>query len=449
MVAAIDDTHDSSLASWVESANGHADFPIQNLPLCIYSLGDGERRGAVAIGDRLLDVARLADAGVLPDADRDLLRFAAGPTLNSFFTLTAADRRRFRTIMSAALTTGRREVQALAETLLVNAAEAILHLPADVGDYTDFFAGIFHARNAGKMFRPDNPLLPNYKHVPIAYHGRSSSIRASGHPVRHPVGQRAPHGATTPDFGESRRLDYELELGIWVRGGNDIGEPIPIERAGAEIVGFCLLNDWSARDIQAWETQPLGPFLGKNFLTTVSPFVVTAEALAPFSTAQPAREAGDPSPLPYLLDEDDQRGGAFDIRLEVHLTTQAMRETGAAPRRLTRSSGLDLYWTPAQMVAHHTSNGCNLRPGDLLGTGTISANDVDGHGSLLELTRGGTEPVDLADGETRTFLQDGDEVIFSGWCEREGFVRIGFGEARGTVVPHLRHDLTAALGADA
>lgn len=427
-----DETHAAHLTSWVESANGHPDFPIQNLPLCIFSTDRGGPRGGVAIGSGLLDLGAVVATGLLAGEDAQLLQAAAGATLNEFFALPAERRDTFRHLVSRLLRAQTSPSPALRDAI-VDAASVCFHLPASVGDYSDFFAGIHHALTAGRMFRPDNPLLPNYKHVPIAYHGRSSSVRPSGFPVVRPVGQCAPHGATVPEFGASRRLDFELELAIWVRGNNAIGTTIPIARAGSEIVGFGLLNDWSARDIQAWETQPLGPFLGKNFLTTVSPFVVTAEALAPFRAPQPPRAEGDPTPLPYLMDADDQAHGAFDIRFEVLLSSPAMREAGLGPHRLARTSGLDLYWTPAQMVAHHSSNGCNLRAGDLFGSGTISGPGPDGHGSLLELTSGGRQAVNLPNGETRTFLEDGDEIILRGWCEREGFARIGFGEATGIV----------------
>ncbi|RYE03507.1 MAG: fumarylacetoacetase [Sphingomonadales bacterium] len=428
-----DETHAASLTSWVEGADGHPDFPIQNLPLCIFSTGEGPARAGVGIGPKLLDLAAVADTGLVSGEEAGILRAATGTTLNSFFALSADDRLSFRHIVSRLLRGRANPPQALREAI-VDATTATLHMPVQVGDYSDFFAGIHHAMTAGRMFRPDNPLLPNYKHVPIAYHGRSSSIRASGFPVRRPTGQRAPHGATEPEYGPSTRLDFELELAIWVRGGNALGETIPIARAGGEIVGFGMLNDWSARDIQGWETQPLGPFLGKNFLTTVSPFVVTAEALAPFRAPQPPRPEGDPAPLPYLLDAKDQAYGAFDIRFEVLLRTPEMRQAGLAPHPLTRTTGLDLYWTPAQMIAHHSSNGCNIRPGDLFGSGTISGPGRDGHGSMLELTSGGREPAILPNGETRTFLEDGDEITLTGYCEREGFARIGLGEAVGVVV---------------
>jgi fumarylacetoacetase len=425
----IDDSHNPALKTWVPGAEGHLEFPIQNLPHCIFSVGDGQPKGGVAIGDYILDISAVI-ATALTDADA--LAPVAGPTLNPFLALPSEKRAEIRRTVSGLLAEG--SPCADVQGLLHRADECHFHVPAKVGDYSDFFAGIYHAQTAGKMFRPDNPLLPNYKHVPIAYHGRASSIRVSGHPLVHPIGQRAPHGATVPDYGLSTRLDFELEIGMWVSGGNELGTPIPIANSGSNLAGFCLLNDWSARDIQAWETQPLGPFLGKNFLTTVSPFVVTTEALAPYRKAQPARPDGDPAPLPYLLDSEDQANGAFDIHLEVHLTTAKMRELGLSPYRLTRASSMDLYWTPAQMIAHHTANGCDLRPGDLLGTGTVTSPHPDGYGSLLELTSGGKNPITLESGETRTFLQEGDEITFTGWCEREGYARIGFGEARGRVI---------------
>jgi fumarylacetoacetase len=305
-----------------------------------------------------------------------------------------------------------------------------------VGDYTDFYAGIHHATNVGRQFRPDNPLLPNYKHVPIGYHGRSSSVCASGTPVRRPRGQRRPPAdEAMPVFGPSRRLDFELELAVWIGPGNALGSTIPIGEATEHIAGFGLLNDWSARDIQAWEYQPLGPFLAKSFATSVSSWVVTPEALAPFRVPQPSRPAGDPAPLDYLFDPADQQQGAFDIELEVLLMTGCLRDRGLAPHRLAISTTRHLYWTVAQLVAHHASNGCNLQPGDLFGSGTISAPTADGFGSLLEITEGGRQPVTLASGNTRTFLEDGDEVIFRARATREGYVSIGFGEVRGTVVP--------------
>jgi fumarylacetoacetase len=319
--------------------------------------------------------------------------------------------------------------------MLHAAAECTMHLPAAIGDYTDFYAGIHHALNVGRQFRPDNPLLPNYKYVPIGYHGRSSSLVPSGVDVRRPVGQRKGPNDAEPSVGPSRRLDYELELGIWIATGNTLGTAIPVSEAGAHIGGYCLLNDWSARDVQAWEYQPLGPFLAKNFATSISPWIVTPEALAPFRIAQPARPDGDPAPLPYLWDDADQREGALDVELEVLLLTPCLRERGLPPHRLSIGSTRHLYWTPAQLVAHHSSNGCNLRPGDLFGSGTISAPTPDGLGSLLEITEGGRTPITLASGATRTFLEDGDEVILRARGRRPGYASVGFGELRSRVLP--------------
>jgi fumarylacetoacetase len=317
---------------------------------------------------------------------------------------------------------------------LLRAAEACtMHLPARVGDYTDFYVGIHHATNVGKQFRPDNPLLPNYKHVPIGYHGRASSICPSGVAVRRPNGQRKAPDADAPSFGPSQRLDYELELGIWIGPGNPLGEPIPIGEAGGRIAGYCLLNDWSARDIQAWEYQPLGPFLSKNFATTISPWMITPDAMAPFRTAQPARPEGDPTPLPYLLDENDQGKGALDLELEVLLLTAGMRQKGLPPQRVAVSNARHMYWTVAQLVAHHASGGCGLTAGDLFGSGTISGPAPGSFGSLLETTEGGRKPLELPSGESRRFLEDGDEVIMRARASRDGFASIGFGECRAAV----------------
>jgi fumarylacetoacetase len=314
------------------------------------------------------------------------------------------------------------------------ANECTFDVPAIIGDYTDFYTGINHAENVGRLFRPDNPLLPNYKYIPIGYHGRASSIRPSGTAVRRPNGQRKLPSEPAPTFGPCRNLDYEMEIGVWIGGGNNLGEPIPIGSATNHIAGFCLVNDWSARDIQAWEYQPLGPFLSKNFGTTISPWVILPEALAPFYGAQPPRPDGDPAPLPYLLDETDQAQGALDLELEVLILTERMKESGKAPHRLSLGNAKDMYWTVAQLVAHHTCNGCNLQPGDLLGSGTISAKDREGFGSLLEITANGRNSVTLPGGETRGFLQDGDEIILRATARREGFAQIGFGDCRAIVL---------------
>jgi len=430
----LDETHDPALRSWVASANGHPDFPIQNLPFGIFSPPGQPPRGGVAIGDRILDLAGAVDAGLFEGAALLAAHAAAGETLNPLLALEAEPRRALRRRLSALLAEGSPE-RATVEPLLHPAEVCTLHLPARIGDYTDFYVGIHHATNVGKVFRPDNPLLPNYKYVPIGYHGRASSVRPSGAVVRRPNGQRKAPDAEAPTFGPCQRLDYELEMGVWIARGNALGEPIPIEEADQHIAGLCLLNDWSARDLQAWEYQPLGPFLAKNFLTTISPWIVTAEALAPFRIPQPPRPEGDPKPLPYLWSEKDQASGAFAIELEVHIASARMRAEGMAPLRLSRGPASNMYWTAAQIVTHHASNGCNLQPGDLLGTGTISAPTEDGFGSLLEITRGGKKPITLPTGETRTFLADGDELVLSGRAHREGYVSIGFGPCRGIIAP--------------
>lgn len=430
----IDETHSPTLTSWVASANGHADFPIQNLPLGVFAPNGQTPRGGIAIGEMILDLAGLAASGLLEGDALRAAQAASGATLNPLLALGAAPRRALRRRVSALLAEGAAE-RAQVEPLLHPAAGCTLHLPATVGDYTDFYAGIHHAVNVGKVFRPDNPLLPNYKHVPIGYHGRASSIRVSGADVRRPNGQRKPPTADAPSFGPCRRLDFELEMGVWVGPGNDLGQPLSIAEAGEHIAGLCLLNDWSARDLQAWEYQPLGPFLAKNFLTTISPWIITSEALAPFRIPQPPRPEGDPRPLPYLWDEADQASGAFAIRLEAWLQTAEMARRKLEPVRLSRSAARHMYWTAAQLLTHHASNGCNLQPGDLLGTGTISAPTEDGFGSLLEITQGGQQPLELPTGETRSFLEDGDTLILSGTAEAEGFVSIGFGPCRGAIAP--------------
>jgi fumarylacetoacetase len=432
----IDATYDVNRRSWIESANGHTDFPIQNLPVGIYSKGGWEPRGGIAIGDEIFDLTAALERKLFDGEARRAAEAACGSTLNPLLALGASPRAALRARLSDLLDAAgseRAKVERLRPALLHKAADCEMHLPVHVGGFTDFYAGIHHATNSGRMLRPDNPLMPNYKHMPVAYHARASSVRPSGTPVRRPNGQRKPQAATEPDFGPSRFLDYELELGVWIGPGNALGAPIPIAQAREHIAGFCLLNDWSARDIQAWEYQPLGPFLGKNFCTTVSPWIVTAEALAPFRIAQPPRPDGDPRPLDYLMDEGDQHSGAFDIGLEASILTEAMRAKSFPPYRLAASNARHLYWTVGQMVTHHACGGCNLEAGDLIGTGTISA--PDSVGSMLELTRGGREPVTLPSGETRRFLDDGDEVIFRAVARRDGFVPIGFGECRGVVVP--------------
>jgi len=429
----IDHTHDPSLQSWVASANGHADFPIQNLPLGVFGPLAGAPRGGIAIGDMILDLRAVHESGLLDEEAQAAAHACIGPSLNQFLALGAGPRIALRDAISALLQEGSDE----RPYLLHRADGCMLYLPAHVGDYTDFYAGIHHAEAVGKQFRPDAPLTPNYKWVPIGYHGRASSLRPSGAEVRRPNGQRKPAAEAVPTFGPSRNLDYELELGVWVGPANALGTAIPIADAPDHIGGFCLLNDWSARDIQGWEYQPLGPFLAKSFCTTVSPWIVTPEALAPFRAPQPPRPAGDPAPLPYLHDPADQAAGALDIELEVLLITPGMRKQGLAPHRLSIGSALSLYWTPAQLLAHHASGGCNMNPGDLLGTGTISAPTSDGCGSLLEITQGGRAPITLPSGEERRFLEDGDEVILCARAKRDGAAAIGFGPCRGRIMPAL------------
>jgi fumarylacetoacetase len=434
----LDETHDPARRSWVAAANDHPDFPIQNLPFGMFRReGAAAACGGIAIGDAILDLAACVEAGVFTGDAEQAARVCAGPGLNSLMALGGRYWSALRMAVSRLLAADARGAPIdprARPALLVPRAEAELLLPAAIGDYTDFYASVFHASNVGSLFRPDNPLLPNYKWVPIGYHGRVSSIVLSGAPVRRPLGQTREDPAAPPVFGPTRRLDYELEVGFFIGPGNELGRPIPIADAARHVFGVCLVNDWSARDIQSWEYQPLGPFLAKNFATTISPWVVTLDALAPFRAPAFERPAGDPAPLPYLHDDEDRREGAFGISLEVLLSSARMRAESLPPARLSRSELTDLYWTPAQLVAHHASGGCNLRPGDLLASGTVSGPAKDARGCLLELTWRGTDPVRLPTGEERRFLEDGDEVVLRGWCEREGFVRIGLGECRGTVV---------------
>jgi fumarylacetoacetase len=416
----LDATHAPDMQSWVESANAlDTDFPIQNLPFGRFRHNELEPwQIGVAIGDRVLD---LHATGLIDH--NDMHRLMAAPV---------AQRRALRLAIWEGLREGSALQKVWADALL-RQTEVELGLPCEVGDYTDFYTGIHHATTVGKLFRPDNPLLPNYKWVPIGYHGRASSIGASGQQFHRPMGQTLKPGATVPDFGPSARIDYELELGAWVGMGNALGAPVSIADAEEHVFGLTLLNDWSARDVQAWEYQPLGPFLAKNFATTVSPWLVTMEALAPFR-APFVRDAADPQPLPYLDGEANRTRGALDVQLEVWLQTPAMRAAGEGGVRLSQSNMRDAYWTLAQLVAHHTVNGCNLRAGDLLGTGTLSGPAPEQGGSLLELTQGGKQPITMPNGEVRTFLQDGDTVILRGACHAAGARRIGFGDCRGTLL---------------
>jgi fumarylacetoacetase len=429
-VSAIDETHDRARVSWVGGAEPGSDFPLQNLPLGIFSTDDAQRRPGVAIGDFILDLAAAADDGLLDEEWSDDLH---QPVLNAWLARGPDDHRALRRRLFEIL--GEEASRDAIEMQLIGQSEATMHLPCLIGDYTDFYVGIHHATNVGKQFRPDNPLLPNYKYLPIGYHGRASSVRASGEPVVRPNGQTKAPDADAPEYGPSRRLDYELELGLWIGRGNELGQPIPVAEANGHIAGFCLLNDWSARDLQAWEYQPLGPFLAKSFLTSVSPWVVSRDALAPFRQPMPPRPPGDPQPLPYLDDPADHEQGALAIQLEVTLSTARMRAQELVPYVLSRGSAdAAMYWSAAQIVAHHSSNGCNLQPGDLIGTGTLSTDSDTGLGSLMEISRGGQQPVALPGGETRSFLEDGDEIVLRAWCERADAVRIGFGECTGRVV---------------
>lgn len=427
-------TNDPSLKSWVESSQG-SDFPIQNLPLGVFRrAGGGENfRCGVAIGECVLDLGALDMLTPFGGLGAAALAACAEPSLNKLMSLGRDAWVALRRGVSECLREGS-PLAAELQNALVPRRSAEFTLPARTGNYTDFYTSIHHATSVGRLFRPDQPLLPNYKWVPIAYHGRASSLGVSGQEVRRPRGQVMPRGGERPQLAPSARLDFELEVGVLIGTGNRRGHPIPIARAEEHVFGLCLLNDWSARDIQAWEYQPLGPFLAKSFATTISPWVVTLEALAPYRLPW-SRPPGDPQPLPYLDGEQLRSGGALDLDLEVALETAAMRAAGAAPRQLSRTNFRHSYWSIAQMVAHHTVNGCNLEPGDLLGSGTQSGPTPQEAGSLLELTDGGKRAMHLEHGETRTFLEDGDRVILRGWCERTGCARIGFGEASGTVLP--------------
>ncbi|MGB8537432.1 MAG: fumarylacetoacetase [Acidobacteriaceae bacterium] len=427
----MNDTHDPQRQSWVLSANrpGNA-FPVQNLPFGVFAGPSGPTIG-VAIGDQILDLRGGSEfLGLLPAGT---VEACAASTLNPLMALGpecwSALRARLSDLLRGDHPQTADHRRAL-EPHLVAMADVRMLKPALIGDYTDFYASIDHARNVGRLFRPDNALLPNYKYVPIGYHGRASSIVLSGSTVKRPKGQIVPSPGAAPRFAPCQALDYEIEVGFFVGAGNPMGDRIGIEDAASHLFGVCLLNDWTARDLQAWEYQPLGPFLAKSFATSISPWIVTMEALAPFRAGAYARPAQDPAPLAYLASENDLREGGIDLRVEVYLRSPRMDEG----IRVSRSNLRNLYWTPAQLVTHHASNGCNLQPGDLLGTGTVSGPEQENLGCLLELTRNGREPVALVAGEQRGFLEDGDEVVFRGYCERDEFVGIGLGECRGTVV---------------
>jgi fumarylacetoacetase len=431
----LNETHDPGRRSFVESANDpNTDFPIQNLPLGVFATAEEPTpRIGVAIGDRVLDLKRAAGLGQLPDSVAPMITDQR--TLNALFGAGRDALAEVRAWAANLLDERNADKQAAAD-LLVQASACIMYRPTDIANYTDFYAGIYHARSAGALLTPENPLPQNYKWVPIAYHGRASSVQVGQGTISRPRGQRPPHEAGgVPTFGASERLDFELELGFYVGPGNQLGRPVPVSEADSEIVGFSLLNDWSARDIQRWEMFPLGPFLSKSFATSVSPWVVTSEALAPFRVPAMTRPEGDPRPLPYLMDDADQAAGGLDIDLQIYLSTEKMRSERQHAALIMTSNARHLYWTPAQMVAHHTVNGCNLEPGDLIGTGTISGPSPEELSSMLEFTSAGAKPVALPNGEKRGFLLDGDEVVFKGRCSRKGFVSIGFGSCSGRIVP--------------
>jgi fumarylacetoacetase len=448
----INETHDPNLKSWVESANDpNTDFPIQNLPFCTFTrLPDTfEISLGVVIGDQIINLDSLVSEKNL--FDRKEKGWEIGGTIVEHGTDASigesrrlaglmphdpSERQAFRQRLVAILSEdAHKNIQRVVRRNLLPISEAGLIRPVHIGDYTDFYCSIFHATNVGSMFRPDQPLMPNYMYVPIGYHGRASSIVVSGTDIRRPKGQNRSDAENPPVFIPAKSLDYEMELGFFVGQGNELGRPIPIGEAEKHIFGMCLVNDWSARDIQAWEYQPLGPFLAKNFATTISPFVVTMEALAPFRTPAFERDPEDPQPLEYLSDETNKKFGGLDINLEVYIQTEKMRNEKIEPFLISRSNTKDLYWTVGQMLTHHASNGCNLQTGDLMATGTVSGPGKDERGCLLERTWRGTEPLEMPSGETRRFLEDGDEVIMKGYCEREGFRRIGFGECRGRIIP--------------
>jgi len=436
-------THNPELTSWIESANSpESDFPIQNLPFGVFSRkGDSERRVGVAIGDQIIDVGESLSANLWSGGARDVARWCDRPNLNELMQAPKAALSEFRARLSELLTGTPGDdsvINPLPPGALVPMAEAEMFPPAVIGDYTDFYASIYHATNVGKLFRPDAPLLPNYKYVPIGYHGRASSIVVSGTEITRPRGQITPQGSQKPNFAPTEMLDYEAEVGFFVGRGNELGTTIPIGEAEDHIFGICLVNDWSARDIQSWEYQPLGPFLAKNFATTISPWVVTWEALEPYRVPSFFRPPSDPAPLPYLSSEKDRSAGGLDLTVEVYIRSMLMREGRLRPARLSAASLADMYWTPAQMLTHHASNGCNLRPGDLFASGTVSGPEPNSQGCLLELTRRGAETVTLPTGEERKFLHDGDEITIRAYFQREGAARIGLGECSGLIVASPR-----------
>ncbi len=434
----LNETHQPELTSWVVSANDESsDFPIQNLPFAIFKRrGTAEKfRAGVAIGEHIVDLKAAHKAGVFSMELTPLLKTLYKPRLNKFMSKGQAAWSALRLELSRALRSDS-TAQAQLESCLVPQAHAEYKVPARIGDYTDFYTSINHATNVGKLFRPDNPLLPNYQWIPIGYHGRSSSIEVSGHGFHRPQGQLKAPDADTPKLAPCKRLDYELEVGIYIGNGNTLGHAIELDQAEEHVFGLCVFNDWSARDIQAWEYQPLGPFLSKSFASTVSPWIVTMEALAPYRQAW-TRPSDHPQPLPYLESHDNRNAGAVDMHLEVLLQTAKMKADGIAAERVALSNFNQSYWTISQMVAHHSVNGCNLKPGDFFGSGTQSGTSPDSVGALLEASEGGKHPITLSNGEQRTFLEDGDTVVLNGWCDSENAPRIGFGTAEATVLPAI------------
>lgn len=435
-VAMIDETHDPARRSWVESANGHADFPIQNLPIGVFAPFDSTPRAGIAIGDEILDLCAALDCGLFSGDAAHAARAACSQTLNAYLALAARYRRALRIQLAGLLAhggSGRSHVLRAPRRLLYASRDCTLLLPARIGDYTDFVASMHHVERVCITAHPRMPVTDNYRFLPVAYHGRASTVQISGTEVHRPRGQLLRLGSRQPEFAFSEALDYEAEVGLWIGGENRLGQAETLHSARERIAGMCLVNDWSARDLQRWEAPPIGAFASKNFLTSVSPWIVSAEALAPFRTQAAERVAGDPEPLDYLRDPVDQQLGAFDVELETFLGTPAMNSEGREPQMIARSSLANLYWTPAQLVTHHTVNGCALRPGDLVATGTVSGVDESESGCLLELTRRGVEPLRLDNGEERAWLEDGDELILRGRCERDGYVGIGFGECRGRI----------------
>ena len=431
----LNETHDAALTSWVASGNdASTEFPIQNLPFGVFRRSGSQEawRGGVAIGDQVVDLQAALQAGIFTGDAEQAAQLASGEQLNALMAAGTGAASALRLALSRALRTGA-DAQAALTPCLLHQADTEMRVPAQIGDYTDMYTSIHHATNIGKLFRPDNPLMPNFQWLPVGYHGRASSIDVSGQSFKRPLGQTMAPGADAPSFGPSKRMDYELEIGIWISRGNELGEPIALDDADDHVFGLCLLNDWSARDIQAWEYQPLGPFLAKNFATTISPWMVTLEALEPFR-APWTRPADHPQPLDYLESADNRQRGSFDIRIESWLQSAKMRDANQAAFRLSHSTFQHSYWSVAQMIAHHAVGGCNMRPGDLVGSGTQSGPTDQEAAAMIEITRGGKQPISLPNGEQRTFLEDGDSIILQGWCEAEGFRRIGFGECRGTVL---------------